>query len=82
MANPLTARLDKLETKLPPPERQRRVFRVNAGEHDREAAMALAREHGFDPDDKTPDDLLILRSIVAPEGQPIYSGAPSISYSP
>jgi hypothetical protein len=76
MANPLTARLDKLETKLPAPERQRRVFRVVAGEKDKEAALALAREHGFD--DKGSDDLLILRSIVVPEGQPSYSKAPRI----
>jgi hypothetical protein len=57
----------------------RRVFRIIAGEHDTKAALVLAREHGFDPDDKNSDDLLILRSIVVPEGQPAYSKAPRLT---
>ena len=69
MSNPLIARLDKLETKLPPPKRPGRVISIVAGEHDREAAMALARENGFDPDDENSSDLLILHSIVSPAGQ-------------
>ncbi len=76
MANPLLARLDKLETKLPVPKRPRRVITIVAGKHDTDAALALARENGFDPDDENSDDLLILRSIVVPEGQPAYAKAP------
>ncbi len=76
MSNPLLARLDKLETKLPVPKRPRRVITIVAGKHDTEAALALARENGFDPDDANSNDLLILRSIVSPAGQPPYSQAP------
>jgi len=77
-ANPLAARLDRLETKLPVPERARRVFAVVSGKHDTEAALALAFQNGFDPDDENSNDLLILRSIVTPAGQPPYSEAPNL----
>ena len=76
MANPLLARLDKLETKLPAPKRPRRVISIVAGKHDTEEAAALARENGFDPDDANSNDLLILRQIVSPHGQPAYSKPP------
>lgn len=79
MTNPLMARLEKLETKLPMAERPRRVFRVVAGEQDKEAAIALAGDHGFHPDDANSDDLLIIRSIVTPAGQAPYSKPPYIT---
>ena len=72
MSNPLIAKLDKLETKLPPPQRPGRVISIVAGEHDRQAAMALARENGFDPERSNSSDLLILRSIVTPAGKAPY----------
>jgi hypothetical protein len=70
-------RLGKLETKLPAPQTPRRVITIAAGANEREAAISLARAHGFDPDDNDSSDLLILRSIVNPNGKP-YLKAPYV----
>ena len=75
MTNPLTARLDKLESKLPVPKPPGRVIGIVAGKHDTEAALALVGER-LRSDDENSNDLLILRSIVSPEGQPAYSKSP------
>lgn len=54
------------------------VISIVAGEHDREAAYALAKEHGFDPDDSTSNDLLILHTIKTMPGKPPYSEPPRL----
>jgi hypothetical protein len=59
MASPLTARLDKLEEKLPAQRKQQRVIRVIV-RHDGDAGPVLAAQ-GYDPD----NDFAIIRRIVA-----------------
>jgi len=60
------------------PQAERRVIRIVAGEHDRHAALELAKEHGFDPDDENSNDLIILRSIKTMPGKPPYSELPRL----
>ena len=63
------------------PLAERRVIRIIAGYSDKQAAYALARSHGFDPDDETSNDLIILRTIVTIPGRPPYSKPPYAMYA-
>ena len=67
MANPPTARLEKLEGQFPSPETVRRYWQVVCNKGDENAAMELVKSRGFDPDNES--HFLILRSIVTPTWQ-------------
>ncbi len=60
------------------PQAERRVIRIVAGENDGEAAYALARANGFNPDDERSNDLIVLRNIVTPKGQEPWKGEPYV----
>ena len=66
MANPLTARLEKLEGQFPSPETVRRYWQVVCNKGDENAAMELVKSRGFDPDNDS--HYLIMRSLVTPAG--------------
>ena len=69
MANPLTARLEKLEAQFPSPETVRRYWQVVCNKGDEDAARELVKSRGFDPDNES--RYLILRSIVTPAGRDV-----------
>ena len=60
MPNALTARIEKLEAKIPAPTKQRRVIFIVCAKRDEASAEDLVRARGYDPD----EDQVILRSIV------------------
>ncbi len=64
MANPLTARLDKLEAKVAPSTpAERRVFRIVTHETDEQLIRLQMIEAGWNPEG---NDLCIVRRIVTP----------------
>jgi hypothetical protein len=73
MPSALTARLDKLENKMPPLQKQGRVIRIIASDQEEAEARKLLEAEGFDPDS---GDIGIIRLIAVPAGQPPYSKPP------
>jgi len=69
MANPLIARLEKLEAQFPSPETVRRYWQVVCNKGEESAAMDLVKSRGFEPDNES--HYLILRSLVTPAGQEV-----------
>jgi hypothetical protein len=67
MANPISARIRKLESAVPDTKPYRRVLRVVAS--NREDADQLARECGFHPGEDCDDELIISRILVSPPGK-------------
>ena len=76
MANALLARLDKLETRLPPPEKPRRLIQITANQGDEDEAQRLLESEGDNPDDK---DLVIMRVIVPVPDQTLKPRPPRIT---
>lgn len=61
MVTSIAARLDKLEAKIPEPQKQQRVIRVIVREGEDEGALLQAQ--GFDPDN---GHFAIIHRIVTP----------------
>lgn len=76
----LETRLKRMEQAAAVTQKQaeRRVIRIIAGENDGQAAYALARANGFDPDDDESNDLIILHTIKTMPGKPPYSEPPRV----
>jgi hypothetical protein len=67
MANPISARIRKLESSVPDIKPYPRVLRLVAS--NREDADQLAREHGFHPGEDRDDELVISHILVSPPGE-------------
>ena len=71
----ITARLDRLESKIPAPEKPRRVIRIVASDQEEAEAVKLLEAEDYDPDS---GDIAIIRLIAVPAGQPPYSKPPRV----
>jgi hypothetical protein len=68
-------RLDRLEARVPSPNKQGRVIRIIASDQEEAEARKLLEAEGFDPDS---GDIGIIRLIAVPAGQPPYSKPPHV----
>jgi hypothetical protein len=68
-------RLDRLEARVPSPNKQGRIIRIIASDQEEAEARKLLEAEGFDPDS---GDIGIIRLIVVPAGQAPYSKPPRI----
>lgn len=67
MSGNLSGRIGRLEGRLPAPAHPPRVIRILVRQGQEDEALRLTASEGFDSDN---GDIVIMRSIVTPQGRP------------